>query len=99
MPGADLSVLSSRLAVSALASLMAIILWSRTRDPAWMLIVVGTIAAYADIVFSLLAVFGVIDPASFSWGGIPVASIVFANLPALFYAIAFLIMIVRKRIR
>ena len=99
MPGADLTVLGSRLAVSALASLLAIVLWSRTRDPAWMLIVVGTIAAYADIVFSLLGVFGVIDPASFAWGGVPVASIVFANLPALFYSVAFLVMIVRKRNR
>ncbi len=94
-----MSVLASRLAVAGVASFLAIVLWSRTRDPAWMLIVVGTIASYADIVFSLLSTTGVIDAASLSPGGVPVAEIAFANLPLVFYSIAFLVMIVRKRSR
>jgi hypothetical protein len=92
-------ILASRLIVSGFASFLAIVLWSRTRDPAWMLIVVGTVASYADILFSLLSETGVIDTAALSPGGIPVAGILFSNLPFIFFGIAFLVMIVRKRSR
>ena len=99
MTNADLLLLLTKLAFAAVASFLAIVLWSRTRDSAWMLMVVGTIAAYADIVFPLLVKFGVADQAALSPWGIPLASIVFSNLPTLMYIIAFAVMVVRKRIR
>jgi len=97
MDKGEFILLLSRLSVAAIASFLAIILWSRTRDPAWMLMVVGTIALYADIVYSLLTLFGAVDPESFTPGGVPVAPLVFTNLPPLFYSIAFVVMIIRKR--
>jgi hypothetical protein len=97
MDKGEFVLLLSRLSVAAAASFLAIILWSRTRDPAWMLMVVGTIALYADIVYSLLTLFGAVDPAALAVAGVPVAPLVFTNLPPLFYAIAFAVMIVRKR--
>jgi hypothetical protein len=99
MTSADLTVLASRLAVSALASFLAILLWSRTRDVAWMLVVTGTIASYADILYSLLVALGAIDAADFSPGGLPIGPIVFANLPYVLFSAAFILMIVRKRTR
>lgn len=99
MEKGEFVLLLSRLSVAAVASFLAIILWSRTRDPAWMLMVVGTIALYADIIFSLLTLFGAVDPAAFSPGGIPVASLAFTNLPPIFYSLAFAVMIARKRLK
>ncbi len=99
MPSSDLVLLVSRLVFAAIASFLAIVLWSRTRDSAWMLMVVGTIAAYADIIYSLLALFGAINPESLSLGGVHLGALVFSNLPYLFYSIAFIIMIVRKRLK
>lgn len=91
--------LVSRLLVTALAAFLAIVLWSRTRDLAWMLIVIGTIASYADILFDLFVQFGLLDEAGFSPFGIPLGHMVFANLPYLFFSAAFVVMILRKRIR
>ena len=91
--------LVSRLVVVAVAAFLAIVLWSRTRDLAWMLMVIGTIACYADILFDLLVSFGLLDESGFSPLGIPLGRIVFSNIPYLFFASAFIVMILRKRIR
>jgi hypothetical protein len=91
--------LVSRLLVAACTAFLAIVLWSRTRDVAWMLIVIGAIASYADILFDLLVRFGLIDEARLSPLGIPFGRILFSNLPYLFLSAAFLVMILRKRVR
>lgn len=89
--------LVSRLLAVAAMTFLAIVLWSRTRDIAWMFIVIGAIASYADILFDLLIRFGLIDEASFSPWGLPLGRILFSNLPYLFLSAAFLVMIGRKR--
>lgn len=99
MTRAELILLASRLAAQALVGFLAIVLWSRTRDSAWMLMVLGAIASYADIVYSLFSVLGLVKTDAFMPYGIPVVDLVFTNLPALFYAIAFIVMIIRKRLR
>lgn len=90
--------LVSRLATSAAAAFLAILLWSRTRDLAWMLIVIGVIATYADIVFALMAQLGLVDEARYSFLGVPVARVLLSNLPFLFLCAALIVMIRRKRI-
>ena len=91
--------LVSRLLIVATATFLAIVLWSRTRDVAWMLIVIGIIASYADILFDILLRFGLIDEAAFSPLGIPLGRILFSTLPYIFFSAAFLVMILRKRVR
>jgi hypothetical protein len=88
--------ISSRLVLGALASFFAIMLWSKTRDVAWMLMVIGTIAAYIETVYSILDIFGITRGDTFTIGSVPVAAIVLPCLPTLFFIIAFLIMVVRK---
>ena len=34
-------------------------LWARTRDIAWMLVILGTIVAYIEIIYSILNIFGI----------------------------------------
>jgi hypothetical protein len=98
MSTGTLVYLISRLLVVAVMTFLAIVLWSRTRDIAWMLIVIGAIAGYADILFDLLIRFGLIDEAAFSPWGLPLGRMLFSNLPYLFLAAAFLVMIRRKKI-
>ncbi len=98
MSGGDTVLLVSRLAISAVAAFLAILLWSRTRDIAWMLIVIGVIASYADILFGLLAELGLVNEARYTYLGIPLGRILLSNLPYLFLCAALLVMIARKRI-
>jgi len=86
----------SRFTLGAIATFLAILLWSRTRDTAWMLIVVGTIAYYGEIVFTALEAFGVIRLDVLTIGSVAVFPIILANLPIFFFILAFLVMLVRR---
>jgi hypothetical protein len=96
MDTGEVIYISSRLVLGALASFFAIMLWSKIRDAAWMLMVIGAIAAYAETVYSILEMFGIAGTAAISIGSIPLASLVFPNLPTLFFLAAFVIMVIRK---
>lgn len=88
--------LLSRLVFGAIATFLAIILWSKTRDTAWMFVVIGTVVGYGEAVFSTLEAFGLARMDLVVIGGVSVVRLVFANLPMMFYSIAFLIMVIRK---
>ena len=99
MSSGDTVLLVSRLATAAIAAFLAILLWSRTRDLAWMLIVIGVISSYADILFDLLSRLGLVDESRYNLLGLPLGRILLSNLPYLFLCSALLVMIARKRIR
>ena len=85
----------SRLVFGAGSAFLAIILWSRTRDSAWMFIVVGTIFRYGQIMFDTFSLFGIVDSSIVlipGWLGIDT---VLENLPYVFFITAFIIMIRR----
>lgn len=94
---ADFIVSLSRLTVGAFATFFAILLWSRTRDVAWVLVVIGTLVMYAEIVYNTLERFGMVAAELWSVGGVPLFKTVFINLPMIFYIAAFAVMIARKR--
>jgi hypothetical protein len=102
MDTGNLVYILSRLILGALASFFAIMLWSKTRDPAWMLMVTGTIAGYAGIVYSTLGVLGITGGTAFPaeiplpQESVPTAALILANLPACCFIAAFLVMIARK---
>ena len=87
---------TSRLALGALAAFFAILLWSKTRDVAWMLMVIGAIAAYVETVYSILELFGITGENVLVIGSVPVVSIVLPCLPTIFFMIAFVVMVIRK---
>ncbi len=94
---AGLSIwLVSRFAVAGVMTFLAIVLWSRTRDVAWMLIVIGAVSSYADVLFDLFVRTGLLNEDRLVLYGLPVARMVFSNLPYLFLSAAFIAMIVRK---
>ena len=89
----------SRLAAGSLATFLAIILWSKTRDTAWMFIIIGIIVGYGEIVYVTLKAFGVVHAELIVFKGISLFEVVLAVLPVLFFSIAFIIMILRRSIR
>jgi hypothetical protein len=96
MDSGQIIFISSRLILGALASFFAIMLWSKTRDVAWMLMVIGTIAAYIETVYSILDMFGISGGDRFLVGSVPAASIVLPCLRTAFFIIAFIVMVFRK---
>jgi hypothetical protein len=96
MDAGQIIYITSRLVLGALASFFAIMLWSKTRDVAWMLMVIGTIAAYIETVYSILELFGINGGDRFVIGSVPVAAIVLPCLRTSFFIIAFAVMVARK---
>jgi hypothetical protein len=95
MDSGELLYVTSRLVLGATASFLAIMVWSKTRDAAWMLMVTGTIALYADIVYSVLDMLGVrVD--LFFIGSVSLMALILSNLPIIFFIAAFLVMVIRK---
>ena len=95
MDAGEILFIVSRLTTGALAAFFAIMLWSKTRDIAWMLMVIGTITAYVETVYSILVLFG-ITGTQLSIGSVPVAAILLPNLRTAFFIAAFVVMVVRK---
>jgi hypothetical protein len=93
MDTGDLFLTVSRLGTGAAAAFFAILLWSKTRDAAWMLILMGTIVDYAEIVYAVLNRIGVAG--RFVVGGTPLAIIILPNVRTGLFIAAFAIMVVR----
>jgi hypothetical protein len=92
----EIIYISSRLILGALTAFFAIMLWSKTRDIAWMLMVIGTLAAYVENIYSILEMLGITETMTVTVGSVPLASILLPNLPTVFILSAFLVMVVRN---
>ena len=85
-----------KLFTGALFTFFAILLWSKTNDTAWILICIGTVFFYAEIIISTLRSFGILEGFAFD-SEFDFLSILLVNLPILLYTIAFIIVIIRRR--
>lgn len=85
-----------KLVLGGIVAFLAIMLMSKTRDGAWMSLVCGFLFQYASIVYDLMVTLGVLTTTGITLFGIPLISLLFSVIPAVFYSIAFLIMILRK---
>jgi hypothetical protein len=63
------------------------------------LVIIGTLVAYAEIVYTTLEAFGILSAEYFNLSGIPVLRLVLANLPMLLLTCAFIVVIARRRLR
>ena len=98
MESSELITLIARLGTGALATFFAIVLWSTTRDTAWLLVILGTIVHYGEIMYSTFQLFGILTGETIIFG-VPMVRILLTNLPALLYAGAFIVMIARARVK
>ena len=85
-----------RLVLGAAATFLAIMLWYRIRDAAWILVIIGTIVAYAEAVYSILAMLGMGGESRLTLGSMPLLSIALPCLSMAFFVAAFAVMVVRK---
>jgi len=85
-----------RLTLGAAAAFFAILLWSKTRDAAWMFMVIGVISSYVEIVYSILTMLGISGENVLTVGSMPLLSIVLPCLPMVFFIAAFAVMTARK---
>jgi hypothetical protein len=95
MDTGEIIFIFSRLILGALTAFFAVMLWSKTRDAAWMLMVIGALAAYVSNIYSILEMIGITDTMTVTVGSVPLAAILIPNLPAVFILSAFLVMLTR----
>ena len=85
-----------RLVLGAVSSFLAIMLWSRTRDTAWILVIISAIVSYVEIVYSLLNHLGIISENILSENVVLIISIVLSCMPTVFIIAAFAVMALGK---
>jgi len=85
-----------RLVLGAISSFLAILLWSRTRDTAWILVIISAIVSYVEIIYSLLNLFGIISESILSENAVIIISISLSCLPTVLIIAAFTVMALRK---
>jgi orotate phosphoribosyltransferase-like protein len=86
-----------KLVLGGIAAFLAVMLWSKTRDAAWISLVAGAVTSYAGIVFEMLVKIGIIVPGGIAIAGIPLATMMFTVIPELFFILAFILMIARNK--
>ena len=96
MDEGQLVYMAVRLALGAAAVFFAIVLWSKTRDTAWMLVVVGVVAGYAETVYATLQRFGITGRVGPAIGSVPLLAILLSNLPSGFFLAAIVTVLTRK---
>jgi uncharacterized membrane protein YeaQ/YmgE (transglycosylase-associated protein family) len=95
MQTAELVEVLARLIVGAVAGFFAILLWAKSRDSAWMLIIAGTIAYYGFVVYETLKIFGVVATEVYIIDGVLSTGVILENFPPLLFTIGFILMLVR----
>lgn len=85
----------SQLALGSVLTFLAIMLWSRTRNAAWMFIVIGVIVSYIEIVHSILSLFGMGGNNFLLIGSVPLISFVLPLTRMVFFIAGILVMIFR----
>ena len=88
--------ISSQLVLGAAAAFLAIMLWPRTRDAAWMLIILGIITMYIETVYSVLNVFGIGALDFIRIGSATFISFILSSVRMIFFIAAFAIMVYRQ---
>ena len=86
-----------KLSLGGIAAFLAILLWSKTRDAAWMSLVAGVVTSYAGIVYNMLVDLGIVLSGGPLVFGIPLATLLFTCIPTLFYILAFVLMLIRNK--
>jgi hypothetical protein len=91
-----------RLVVGAFGTFCAILLWARSRDLAWILVILGVLITYAAIVVTTLEAFGLLEWEDALVFGLPAAGLVtllLTNLPTILISLGFLVALARMRLR
>ena len=94
----EMSILVADLILSGVVAFTAIMLWSLTREPAWMLVIIGLIVRFGDVAFQTLHRFGIISVIELRVGDIPLFWMLMRAIPLLFIVAGIVTMIRSLRI-
>ncbi len=83
------AVLAGRAVISFLACFLAIWVWSRTREEAWIFMIGGTLISFAVLMIEILSRVGIFSAVSAEGRDIPLWFALLQLLPYLFYALGF----------
>ena len=83
--------------IGAVGTFCAILLWSKTRNVAWIFIIIGTIVLYTRIVFFTLEEFGIIEAGALQLFGVPVFQLFLDNIPIICFIVGFSIKISKNK--
>lgn len=86
-----------RMVCSFLAAFPAISLWSRTRDAAWMLVVLGAIFFFIDALYATLVLIGLASYSLPVLQDFPLLKSLLSGLPFILLASGFLVFLIRNR--
>ncbi len=87
----QLILLIVRLIAGSLAGFTGILLWSRTRDPSWLFIIVSSILFYGVIVYDALLFFGALNNLPFGPQGRLLSEAILRGIPYVFLSIGFIL--------
>jgi len=96
MDTGQMILISSQLVLGAIAAFLAILLWPRIRDAAWMLIIFGVIVAYIETVYSILKDFGIAGEEIIVLDSVPLISFILMTIRMIFFITAFAIMVFKQ---
>ncbi|MCK5197545.1 MAG: hypothetical protein KAR21_04305 [Spirochaetales bacterium] len=91
----DIVMILSQISFGAIATFMAILFWSHTRDTAWILIIIAVIIQYGQIMYSTFMIFGVLGDDLFIIKDVLDLGTLLSILPLIFISSAFIVMLFR----
>ncbi len=97
MTQTQLTLYIIRLVIGGLATFFAILVWGKTRDAPWMCLAAGIVIEYCGTVYNMFLDFGVVFSGDLNIAGIPLTTILFTVVPSIFFIIAFILILKRKR--
>ncbi|MBO4321076.1 MAG: hypothetical protein J5857_11485 [Treponema sp.] len=97
MTQTELTLYIIKLVLGGLATFFAILVWGKTRDAAWMCLVAGIVLEYCGTVYNMFLDFGVVFTGDLKIADIPLTTILFTVVPPLFFILAFILILRRKR--
>lgn len=91
----DIIMLTSQVSVGAIVTFFAILLWSHTREIEWMLVIMGALLKYVEILVHTLILLGVIQGDIYLIPKYVDVELVLKILPQIFYGAAFIVKLVK----
>ncbi len=89
--------LSVKLISGFIAAFISVLLWSKTRDGAWLTMVIGVVFLYLGTLMEVLESFGFIGTDIVKLGDISLLPLVFGTLPFIFFAVGMFAFLLRIR--
>lgn len=87
-----------KLVMGGLSALFAILLWSKTKDFAWMSLVIGVVFSYLGLLFNMFVDAGILVTLGPLIPGteLPLLTVVLIVIPNIFFILAFVLMLHRS---